>query len=333
MSLFLLILLATLAPALSAPASAEILSSADITLASDFIGALVSRGGDKTPSPEPNMVCILGKCHGAITKCLMEQQCRNGMFCTAKCGFSNDACIFHCASDFEDPLYDAMIRCFFTENPCMKMPKGHTFSSYQMCRPLNVSKPLTTYRGAALTVAQTQTLMTRNGEAEGYWRVARGLSASYDCFDCQNVWFQTSKANASQLEYSAIYQVNKTDGSFKWNRASYNGDFDTFDREPGRVHFRAPDYAGLVHEEDWRVLAVDERVADKPQWLAMYYCGGAPGVMEAYEGSCVLTPTGLMPDDPTETKKIDAVYAAAGITLACVPNEREASCAEHPTPP
>lgn len=305
---------------------AEALPSAENALVSQFLRAIA-----RSPTPHPDPACIASHCTGAIAQCLKEQQCRKGMLCTAKCGFSNDTCVFHCASDYEDELYDAMIHCFFTEYDCMRMPQGETFSPYEMCRPLNTSKPLATYRGTRLTVAKTQSLMTRNGKAKGYWRVARGLSASYDCFDCQNIWFQNiPQPNASQVAYSAIYKVNKTDG-FRWDEAEYTGDFDTFNNTPGRIHFRAPNYGGLVHEEDWRVLAVDERAEDDPQWIAMYYCGGAPGVKQAYEGSCVLTPNGQMPMDIAEIKKIDAVYAAAGITLACVPPEG-ATCTDHPTP-
>ena len=84
--------------------------------------------------------------------------------------------------------------------------------------------------------------------------------------------------------------MNKSDGTSKWGRAQYSGDFGTFGQEPGRIHLRAANYGGLVHEEDWRVLAVNERTQDDPQWIALYYCGGAPGVKEAYEGACVVTP-------------------------------------------
>ena len=93
----------------------------------------------------------------------------------------------------------------------------------------------------------------------------------------------------------------------------------------------APDYAGLVHDEDWRILAVDERSAT-PQWLALYYCGGAPGVREAYEGSCVLTMDGVLPADAAERAKIESVYERAGIKLACSPNNTAAACAGHPSP-
>jgi len=212
------------------------------------------------------------------------------------------------------------------------MPPGQNFSTYEMCRSTAVSTPLQTYLGKPITQDISRTLLTRNGKDDGYWLVARGLSHAYDCFDCQNLYFQPSKTSPTQLEYSAIYKIHKSSGSFRWNFASYGADFATWP-EPSRMHLHAADYGGLVHDEDWRILAVDERKENEPEWIALYYCGGAPGVKEAYEGSCVMTPNGLMPSDPQEAKKIDDAYKKAGITLACVPNNTAAACAGHPTPP
>ena len=82
------------------------------------------------------------------------------------------------------------------------------------------------------------------------------------------------------------------------------------------------------------MLAVDERTEDEPEWIALYYCGGAPGVKESYEGACIMTPDGSMPSDPVEAKKIDAAYTTAGIPLASLhaPNNSAAACRGHPTP-
>merc|ERR1711908_158762 len=71
----------------------------------------------------------------------------------------------------------------------------------------------------------------------------------------------------------------------------------------------------------------------EPQWVALYYCGGAPGVKENYEGACLVTPDGQLPTDPDEMAKIDAVYAAAGITMACLPDNSAEACAGHHSTP
>jgi len=294
-------------------------------LVSKLVTSLTS--GD---SPSPSATCLVANCAGAMLKCALDKDCRDGMLCTAKCGGVNQTCIFQCDSDFENAVYDDMIRCFFTDHDCMKEPKGETFSPFQACRPLNLSTPLATYRGQPMTEATFKSLLTRNGKDDGYWLVARGLSHAYDCFDCQNLWFNVSGTNASQLDYTAIYKIHKSNGQFRWNTARYHADWDMF-AQPARMHLHAQDYGGLVHDEDWRLLAVDERTED-PKWVAMYYCGGAPGVKEAYEGSCVMTPDGLMPSDPTEVQKIEAAYTKAGITLACAPNNTAAACAGHPGP-
>merc|ERR1711865_480448 len=271
----------------AAPLSADQLNTA----ATDLFNTLYkARVGD---SPAPDPLC-LGQCAPKIASCMLDHDCRNGMFCITKCGGTNQTCIFQCDSDFENEVYDNMIKCFFTDHDCMKMPKGQTFDTYGMCKSVEKANPLTTYLGKPLTVEKTKTLLTRDNKDQGNWLVARGLSKAYDCFDCQELYFNTGSAsqpvatNASDLAYSAIYKIHKSDGTIRWQQAEYLAEFETFP-QPGRMHLHAPDYGGLVHDEDWRVLAVDERTENDPQWVALYYCGGAPGVKEAYEGRCLLT--------------------------------------------
>jgi hypothetical protein len=284
--------------------------------------------------PKPNTGCILKNCKMAMARCALNKDCRSALSCTAGCGKggpTNQTCIFQCTSDFENDVYDDLIKCFFTDHNCMQDP-GTNFSKWEMCRSTKTqATPLKTYLGKALTQAKAQTLLTRNGKDDGYWLVAKGLSHAYDCFDCQNLYFNRSVVNDTQLHYSAIYKIHKSDGNIRWNDAEYEADWNMFP-EPGRMHLHAPDYGGLVHDEDWRILAVDERTPDDPQWMALYYCGGAPGVLEAYEGSCVMTPNGLVPSDKKEVAKIEAAYTRAGITLACTPNNSAAACKGHPTP-
>merc|ERR1712039_119597 len=161
--------------------------------------------------------------------------------------------------------------------------------------------------------------------------VAMGLSKAYDCFDCQNVWFNTWHEDENRLIYDAIYKIHKSDGSARWNAARYNASSQF--PEAGRMFLYAPDYGGLVHEEDWRILAIDERTPNKPQWIAMYYCGSASGVKEAYEGSCLVTPDGKLPADEAEVTKINAAYAKAGVNPQCFPDSSQEACKGHPTPP
>jgi len=316
----------------SAPSTDEV-----ATAATDIYNALYQkRVGD---GPAPTLPCILGNCAGKIAACLLDSSCRRGMLCTKDCSGTNQTCIFQCTSDYENEVYDNMIKCFFTDHDCMKMPSGQTFHTYGACKSVEQTTTLTHYLGKPLTHDKTKTLLTRNGKDQGYWLVARGLSHAYDCFDCQNDYFnvggpdQPVATNSSELAYTSVYKIHKSDGTFRWNKAQYLAEFDTFP-EAGRMHMHAPDYGGLVHDEDWRVLAVDERTEDEPEWIALYYCGGAPGVKESYEGACIMTPDGSMPSDPVEAKKIDAAYTTAGIPLASLhaPNNSAAACRGHPTP-
>lgn len=302
------------------------LSASDLSL--EFESA-VNHSLAVSSGPAPSIPCILGKCAIPIAKCAANTDCRSALICTKQCAATNQTCIFQCTSDFENEVYDALIRCFFTKNDCMREPAGQQFSTYEKCRGTNLSTPLQTYRGRPMTTALTRTLLTRNGMFNGSWLVAQGLSHAYDCFDCQKLYFNPSTTNVSRLSYTAIYKIHKSDGSVRWNRAEYSADFDSWPQS-ARMHLHAPDYGGLVHDEDWRVLAVDERSENDPRWIALYYCGGAPGVKEAYEGSCVMTPDGVLPPDARERAKIEAAYTAVGIKLACVPNNTAAACAGAP---
>jgi len=238
----------------------------------------------------------------------------------------NQTCIFGCTSEYENEKYDEMLKCFFTDHDCMKMPKGETFDTFGSCRSLESATPLDTWLGEELT--QENAMTAAKGANDGYWILAKGLSHSYDCFDCQNLYWLPTE-NSSSLRYEAVYKIHKPDGGERWNFATY---FSSPFEYPGRMLFHADDYGGLVHDEDWRILAIDERNGKSPQWVAWYYCGGAPGVKENYEGACLVTPDGQMPTDPAEVAKIDAAYAKAGIVLECLPDNSAEACAGHPTP-
>merc|ERR1712194_209637 len=127
-----------------------------------------------------------------------------------------------------------------------------------------------------------------------------------------------------------IYKIHKSDGTSRWNYARYNASASF--PEAGRLFLFAPDYGGLVHEEDWRILAIDERSPNDPKWIALYYCGNAAGVKESYEGSCLITLDGKLPADAGEVKKIQDAYTRAGVSPQCFPDNSARACKDHPTP-
>merc|ERR1712137_1025988 len=129
---------------------------------------------------------------------------------------------FQCTSDFENDVYDSLIKCMFTEHDCMKMPPGQSFDKWSMCKSVDEVTPAKQYLGKPLTAQISRDLLRRNGEGNGYWLVAMGLSKAYDCFDCQNVWFNTWHEDENRLIYDAIYKIHKSDGSARWNAARYN---------------------------------------------------------------------------------------------------------------
>lgn len=277
---------------------------------------------DEAPQPDP--LCIALHCSNYAAACTLDHDCFTGLTCTAGCGGVNQTCIFGCMSEYENEKYDDMLKCFFTDHDCMKMPDGQTFDAFGSCRSLEAAPPLATWLGEELTQENAMAALSYN---DGQWMVAKGLSDAYDCFDCQNLWWYPE--NSSSLRYEAVFKVHKPDGGDRWNFATYLS-------RPlgaaGRLLFHADNYGGLVHDEDWRILAIDERNGKEPQWVATYYCGGAMGVMENYEGACVVTPDGQMPSDPDELAKIDAAYAKAGINMQCFPDNSAELCAGNPTP-
>jgi len=281
------------------------------------LGVIVVSVSAQTPNP----LCIATKCGTEVAKCMANSMCRSAMACIAKCGGSNQSCTFQCTCDFETPVYDNLAFCMFNKNDCMGTKKG--FDTWKMCRS-NV-KPLATYRGAALTQDVARKLLER-GKDRGDWIVTKGLSAAYDCLDCQmNYWLKNSKNNG--LQYVADFKVHKSNGSTRYNQGNYQAL--EFPGEVARYSLNASNDGGLFHEEDWRLIGADE--SDDPQWATMYYCGAAAGVGMAYEGAMLMTPDGMMPKDAATVAKIDAIFKANGLDLKCYPNN--SNCGDHPPPP
>jgi NAD(P)-dependent dehydrogenase (short-subunit alcohol dehydrogenase family) len=209
----------------------------------------------------------------------------------------------------------------FNENDCMGTKNG--FDTWQKCR--KDVKPLTMYRGAPLTTDVARKLLER-GRDRGDWIVTKGLSAAYDCLDCQmNYWLKNSLI--SGMQYVANFKVHMSNGSTRYNQANYQA-FE-FPGEVARYSLNASSDGGLRHEEDWRLIGADE--SDDPQWATMYYCGAAAGVGMSYEGAMLMTPDGVMPKDPATVAKIDAIFKANGLDLKCYPNN--SNCGDHPSPP
>jgi hypothetical protein len=281
-----------------------------------------------TKNPTPNPLCIATHCGGAARKCIMDSDCRSALGCTTKCfrkdpKEQNQTCIFQCTSDFENDVYDGMLYCMFNQNDCMGTKKN--FNEWQACRALDKVPPMTQYRNKPLTKEVARNILMRGTDKRGDWMVARGKSAAYDCFDCQYLYWGYRPDRT--MYYQANYKIHKSDGGVRWNTAVYVAS--EWEESIGRFSMNASNYGGLEHEEDWRLLAADES-AD-PQWIAMYYCGAAAGVGEAYEGAFILTPTGDLPTDAKSLAAIDAVYKKAGITLQCKTDN--SNCTGHPTPP
>jgi len=279
-------------------------------------------------NPTPNVGCIISECGGHALKCGMNHDCRSALACTAGCSKAdpsepNQTCIFQCTSDFEGEVYDDLLYCMFNKHDCMGTKKG--FDEWQACRPMEEVPPLTEYRGVPVTKDIVRNIIMRGTQQRGDWIVAKGKSHAYDCFDCQYLYWGYNPDHT--MYYLADYKIHKSDGGIRWNRALYGAD--EWQGSLGRYSMNSSNYGGLEHEEDWRMLAADE--SEDPKWIAMYYCGAAAGVGEAYEGAFILTPDGELPTDAKSIDAIDAVFKKAGIMLECKTDN--SNCTGIPAPP
>jgi len=274
------------------------------------------------PTPKPHDMdgkCVLEHCAGATGTCMLDSDCRNALLCTRKCGNppTNQTCIFQCQSDFENDVYNDMIKCWMQDNDCEHYQKD--YKRWTQCKSMDKVPPLTTFRGQPLTADVANQLLEKN------WVVARGKSKAYDCFDCQFLYWIARPDG--DMNYAATYKIHKSNGDIRWNQCLYTAK--NWQGSVGRFRLNVTNYGGLSHLEDWRLLGADESAT--PQWIAMYYCGDAAAVGEAYEGAFVLTPDGVYPKDPAVTGAIDAIYEKAGLNLECYPDNTK--CAGHPGPP
>jgi len=278
-----------------------------------------------TEAPDPNPPhsmdgkCLAEHCLGAVASCMINSDCRKALECTNGCGNppTNQTCIFQCQSDFENEVYDGLIKCVMQDHDCEHYSNNYT--RFSKCASVDKAAPLTHYRGAPLTSAVASKLLEKN------WVVARGKSKAYDCFDCQYLYWIARPDG--DMNYVANYKIHKTNGHIRWNTCVYTAK--DWEASPGRFHLNTTNYGGLTHIEDWRLLAADER--EPAQWIAMYYCGDAEAVGEGYEGAFVLTPDGTYPTDQESLAAIEAVYTKAGQVLQCYPDN--SNCAGNPGVP
>jgi len=235
----------------------------------------------------------------------------------------NQTCIFQCNSDFENEYYDNLTHCMFNAHDCMGTKKG--YDMWNKCRPMDKVTPMTTFKGEPLTKDLGRKLVMR-GTSRGDWMVAKGLSAAYDCFPCQFLYWVGHPDGS--MNYIANFKVHRSNGGIRWNKAYYDA-YEWYEGM-GRYSMNASNDGGLAHFEDWRFLAADEE-SEQPQWLAFYYCGSVPGVGEAYEGAFLLTPDGNLPTGQGVMDKITKMFGDHGLVLECKTNNDD--CSGHPAPP
>lgn len=269
--------------------------------------------------PTPSLGCIAKNCLVQSAECFVDKECRAALGCSTQ-----EHGRFQCINDHENDVYDKLVYCMFNQHDCMGT--NSTYDPYQMCKPIGETAPIGTYRGQNLTKDLARHLLMRGTNQRGDWLVAMGKSPAFDCFDCQ--YFYWGYKPDQTMYYHADYKIHKSNNQTRWQSSEQSAN--EWNDTAGRYSLIASNDHGLFREDDWRMLAVDE-LNDLPAWIALYYCGGAPGVANSYEGAMVLTADGEVPTDPKVVTAIEAVFMKANISLECKTDN--SNCSDHPEPP
>merc|ERR1712018_759668 len=158
---------------------------------SDFI-TLVSTSPPEG-SPTPSIPCMLTRCGAETFACLTDRQCLKALACLVPCG-SDQACTFHCVSNYETDAFHDLNRCNIQEQHCIELaslPDGEHGCEGDGELAGVAKLPLATLAGT--------------------WYIALGQNPIYDCFPCQVFTFGMDKAGNPRVVMD--YQVERDDGT------------------------------------------------------------------------------------------------------------------------
>ena len=129
--------------------------------------------------------CMQLKCMNELTMCLGDPTCAEALLCTSGCVTEPEPerCQIECTVSNYSPLLDLVMACTF-EKGCFPEP------TYDCPIPPD-----------ATSLADIDV-----SDLEGDWFVVRGLSNTYDCWDCQRYRF--SATSATTADYVYLYTVS-----------------------------------------------------------------------------------------------------------------------------
>ena len=244
-------------------------------------------------SPSFKLGCILEHCVPEFVSCELSKECRDGISCSEVCfgewdkdttpeKFHVQNCTNKCAFTYgEEKAFKGMMACL-TDHVCWSFPEIP-----KTCKAPNVHpiKPLSL------------------ADIQGHWWVIRGYHPVYDCYPCQQLFFEP--INKTAWSYTPRYQAYKTDGTLYYVT---NQKWVMPQTTPGaKIPFTYHD-VGMDHYETWWLI--DK--ADDSSYAQMYYCGNT--LQWNYEGALVFAKNRTLSDD--DYTKIAAAYKqAVGLDL------------------
>jgi len=222
----------------------------------DFYTLLTNKIPEGTPAPD--IPCMLTRCGSETLACLTDRMCLKALACIGPCG-DDQACTFHCISNYETPLFHALNKCNIHDAGCIVLKEPETVSSCGGGEEVAIP---------ALDI----------NDMMGQWFITMGLSPIYDCFPCQIFTFARDSRDGRPMVYMD-YQVDRVFGDTVNKTVIEYIEQPDGDKE-GLLIFGGYQN-GLYHSERWRILKFDK------QFMIAAYCGTMTSWV--YNGAVVLT--------------------------------------------
>merc|ERR1719450_1682177 len=184
------------------------------------------------------------QCGRETFSCLMDRDCFKTMACLTPCG-DNQTCTFLCTTNYENKLFHELTACNINRAECIQLKDPEDKVPCDMKDQFAVAE------------LNEEQLM-------GTWYIVRGLNPVYDCFPCQ---IFTCGRNSSEEPSFVImdYQVEKLSGEVI-NKTVMEEIFQNLPAKQGFLQM-AGTQNGLYHEEEWRILELNNN------FIIAAYCG------------------------------------------------------------
>lgn len=245
--------------------------------------------------PTIKIPCVVEHCSLQSAGCLLDGGCRSAIACSQGC-FSNwdrdstqekfhvQNCTAKCSFTYDGEAFEAFMTCL-TDNECIGFPPI----------PNTCLKPMDIHPLKQLSMKDIQ----------GDWWVVKGIHPVYDCYPCQQLYFQP--INATSWNYIPKYEVYLVNGSLLPVTQQFLITVPNSAPAGTNISFVYHD-VGLEHFETWWLI--DQ--ASDGSYTLLYYCGHT--LQWFYQGALVFARNRTLSEEAYQT--IAASYLkAVGLDL------------------